>query len=60
MAVTSRRWVWFDISPIFTDFSINSGVELAFLSKPGEKMVSSKPSSLRKKLVPGKMIFSPW
>jgi hypothetical protein len=33
----------------FTDFS-NSGVEcLAFLSKQGEKMVSSEPSNLRKK-----------
>jgi hypothetical protein len=60
MAVASRRWVWFDISPDFTDFS-NSGVEyLAFLSKQGEKMVSSEPSNLRKKLVPGEMIFSPW
>jgi hypothetical protein len=49
MAVASRRWVWFDISPVFTDFS-NSGVEyLAFLSNQGEKMVSSEPSNLRKK-----------
>jgi hypothetical protein len=43
MAVASRRWVWFDISPVFADFS-NSGVEyLAFLSKQGkpeEKMSS--------------------
>jgi hypothetical protein len=29
--------MWFDISPVFTDFS-NSGVEyLAFLSQQGEK-----------------------
>jgi hypothetical protein len=49
MAVASRRWVWFDISPVFTDFS-NSVVEyLAFLSKLGETMVSSEPSNLRKK-----------
>jgi hypothetical protein len=47
--VANRRWVWFDISPVFTDFS-NSDVEyLAFLSKQGEKMVSSEPSNLRKK-----------
>jgi hypothetical protein len=32
-----RRWVWSDISPVFTDFS-NSGVEyLAYLTKQGEK-----------------------
>jgi hypothetical protein len=49
MAVASRRGVWSDISPVFTDFS-NSGVEyLAFLSKQGYKMVSSEPSNLRKK-----------
>jgi hypothetical protein len=49
MAVASRRWVRFNISPVFTDFS-NSGVEyLAFLSKQGEKMVSSEHSNLRKK-----------
>jgi hypothetical protein len=62
MAVASRRWVWSDISPVFTDFSDwSSGVEyLAFLSKQGEKMVSSEPSKLRKKWVPGEMIFSPW
>jgi hypothetical protein len=60
MAVASRRWMWFDISPVFSDFS-NSGVEyLAFLSKQVEKMVCSEPSNLRKKLVPGKMIFSSW
>jgi hypothetical protein len=61
MAVASRRWVWFDILPVFTDFS-NSGVKyLAFLSKQGEKMVSSdsEPPNPRKKLVPGEMIFSP-
>jgi hypothetical protein len=59
MAVASR-WMWFDISPFFTDFS-NSGVEyLAFLSQRGEKIVSSEPSNLRKKWVPGEMIFSPW
>jgi hypothetical protein len=33
---------------------------LAFLSKQGEKMVSSEPSNLRKKWVPGELIFSPW
>jgi hypothetical protein len=44
-----KEWMWFDISPVFTDFS-NSGVEyLAFLSNQGEKMVSSEPSNLRKK-----------
>jgi hypothetical protein len=51
MAVATRRWVWFNISPVFTDFS-NSGVEyLGFLSKRGEKMLSSdsEPSNLRKK-----------
>jgi hypothetical protein len=49
MAVASRKWVWFNISPVFTDFS-NNGVEyLAFLSKQGEKMVSSEPSNPRKK-----------
>jgi hypothetical protein len=49
MAVASRRWVWFDISPVFTDFSY-SGVEyLAIVSNQGEKMVSSEPSNLRKK-----------
>jgi hypothetical protein len=47
MAVASMRWLWFDISPVFTDF--NSGVEyLALLSKQGEKMVSSEPSNRRK------------
>jgi hypothetical protein len=51
MAVARRRWVWFDISPVFTDFS-NSGIEyLAFLSQQGEKMavkmVSSEPSNRR-------------
>jgi hypothetical protein len=40
--------------------NVNTGVEyLAFLSQQG-KMVSSEPSNLRKKLVPGEMIFSPW
>jgi hypothetical protein len=49
MVVASRRWVWSDISLVFTDFG-NSGVEyLAFLSKQGEKMVSSEPSNLKKK-----------
>jgi hypothetical protein len=49
MSVASTRWVWFDISPVFTDFS-NRGVEyLAFLSKQGEKIVNSEPSNLRKK-----------
>jgi hypothetical protein len=44
------RWVWLNISPVFTDFS-NSGVEyLAFLSKQGEKMVSAESDiPLRKK-----------
>jgi hypothetical protein len=38
MTVASRRWVWFDISPVFTDLISNSGVEyLAFLSNQGEK-----------------------
>jgi hypothetical protein len=42
MEVATTRWVWFDISPVFTDFS-NSGVEyLAFLTNHGEKMVSSE------------------
>jgi hypothetical protein len=35
MSVASRRWVWFDISSVFTDFS-NSGVKyLAFCFKTG-------------------------
>jgi hypothetical protein len=61
MAVASWRWVWFNISPVFTDFSNSAGVEyLAFLSKQGEKMVSAEPSNLRKKIiVPGEMICSP-
>jgi hypothetical protein len=47
--MASRRWVWFDISPDFTDFS-NSGVEcLAFLSNRGEKIVTSELSNMREK-----------
>jgi hypothetical protein len=49
MAVASRKWVWFDISPVFTDFS-NSDVEyLAFLSKQGE-IVSSEPLKHEEKM----------
>jgi hypothetical protein len=32
-------WAWFDISPVFTDFS----------QENNEKMVSSEPSNLREK-----------
>jgi hypothetical protein len=35
MAEARRRWVWFEISPVFTDFP--------------PKNVSSVPSNLRKK-----------